>query len=107
MELGKSISTIRKQHNMTAVKLAAIIGIKQPYLSQIETGKRTPSFSIIKNIAQALDVTVSELIGEVPQQLPGNIRELVDAVKDLNKEQVDSLISVVMELGVKYGKDNS
>jgi len=103
MELGKNIARIRKLKKMTSSQLAEFVGIKQPYLSQIEKGKRTPSLEVIQKIAQVLGTTVSELLGEVPLQLSDDMHRLVETAKDLNTEQVNALISVVRELGNKYG----
>jgi transcriptional regulator with XRE-family HTH domain len=37
-------------------------GISMPYLSQIETGKRTGTAEVLNSIAQALRVTLDEII---------------------------------------------
>jgi transcriptional regulator with XRE-family HTH domain len=106
MELGKNIARIRKLNKLTSTQLAKLVGIKQPYLSQIEKGKRSPSLEVIQKIAQALDTTVSELLGEVPLQLSDDMHRLVNTARDLNTEQVNALISLVRELANNYG-DNS
>ena len=42
--------------------LAEAAGITQPYLSQIESGKRDGTIGTMKKIAEALKVTVDELV---------------------------------------------
>jgi transcriptional regulator with XRE-family HTH domain len=42
--------------------LAERAGIAQPYLSQIETGKREGTLQTMKKIADALKLTVDDLI---------------------------------------------
>jgi len=104
MELGKNIARIRKLHNLTSTQLAELVGIKQPYLSQIERGRRSPSLEVLQKIAKVLDTTVSELLGEVPEQLPEDMKRLVATARELSSEQVDAIINVVRELGGKYEK---
>ena len=47
---------------MTQGELAAAAGIHPVYLSQIETGKRSGSTRTLAAIAEALGVTVDDLI---------------------------------------------
>ena len=47
---------------MTAKELAQKAGIMQAYLSQIESGKRDGTVDTMKRIAEALDVTIDELV---------------------------------------------
>lgn len=102
VRLGKNIAKLRKLNNITSTELSNIVGIKQPYLSQIENGKRSPSLDVLQGIAKALNTTVSELLGEVPETLPENMKRLVDTVKDLNNDQIDAIISMVKEMRSGY-----
>ncbi|HHW32481.1 MAG TPA: helix-turn-helix transcriptional regulator [Clostridiaceae bacterium] len=102
VNLGKNIARLRKLNNITSTELSNIVGIKQPYLSQIENGKRSPSLDVLQSIAKALNTTVSELLGEVPETLPDNMKRLVDTVKDLNNDQIDAIISMVKEMKAGY-----
>ena len=56
------IRVYRDHRGMTQGALAAAAGIHPVYLSQIETGKRTGSAKTLAAIAEALGVTVDELI---------------------------------------------
>ena len=46
----------RNLKNYTQEKLSEITGIRSDYLSEIERGKRTPSFKRLLLIADALDI---------------------------------------------------
>lgn len=96
-ELGKNIATLRKAKNLKSSELASMAGVKQPYISAIENGKKIPSLDVLQRIAKALDVTTSELLGEVPKQLSFDMRRLVDTAKNLPTRQVEALISMVKE----------
>jgi len=52
----------REHRGLSASALAEKAGIAQPYLSQIETGRREGTLRTMKKIADALQVTVDDLI---------------------------------------------
>ena len=52
----------REYRGLSAKALAEAAGITQPYLSQIESGKRDGTIGTMKKIAEALKVTVDELV---------------------------------------------
>ena len=51
----------RNKQGLTQEKLSEICDISTDYLSQIERGKRTPSFKRMELIAKALDIEVYKL----------------------------------------------
>ncbi len=51
----------RNKLDLTQEKLSELSGISSDYLSEIERGKRTPSFKRIELIANALGVDVYKL----------------------------------------------
>lgn len=56
------IKVWREYRGLTQQQLADVAGISKPYLSQIETGKRTGTTDILSAIAKALDVTLDEVV---------------------------------------------
>lgn len=63
-ELGEYIRRVRKSKKITLVQLADKIGLSQPYLSQIENGKRGKENidpAILNKIANGLGINESEL----------------------------------------------
>ena len=57
----KNLKLYRVQNGLTQDKLSEISGISSDYLSEIERGKKTPSFKRIDLIAKALNVEVYKL----------------------------------------------
>ena len=51
----------RTKQNYTQERLSEICGISTDYISQIERGKRTPSFKRMDLIAKALNIEVYKL----------------------------------------------
>ncbi len=105
-ELGKNIAKLRKVKKLKSKELAEMVGIRQPYISAIENGKKIPSIEVLQNIAKSLGTTTSELLGEVPPRLSGDMKRLLDNSMSLKKEQVDALISIIREFSGKY-RDSS
>lgn len=58
---GNNLSHIRKTRGLTQETLAERIGISVDFLSMIERGRRSPSFTTIARLADALDVEAKEL----------------------------------------------
>jgi DNA-binding XRE family transcriptional regulator len=60
---GENLVRVWREHRgLTVSALAEQAGIAQPYLSQIETGKREGTLQTMKKIADALKLTVDDLI---------------------------------------------
>lgn len=61
---GESRIRVWREHRgMTAKVLAEEAGIAQPFLSQIETGKREGTVDTLRSLADALGVTIDDLVG--------------------------------------------
>ncbi len=52
----------REYRNMTQQALAEAAGISTSYLSQIETGKRVGKTAVLQAIAQALNLTLDDIV---------------------------------------------
>ncbi len=59
--LGELIRRQRELSEMSMRQFAAVAGISNPYLSQIERGLRAPSERVLEGIAEALDISVERL----------------------------------------------
>jgi len=65
MDFGQNIQQVRKQRGLTQAALGKVAGLSQSYISMIEADQR-PNLSAVnlKRIADALGVTVDELLKE-------------------------------------------
>jgi len=57
----------RKYRKQTQQELADKAGISKPYLSQIETGKRAGTADVLATIAEALGVTIDDVVSAKPR----------------------------------------
>ena len=62
--LGARMAAARKQRSITQVQLAATLGIAQQTLAHYEGGRLRLPASLLPTLAQALGVTVEELLGQ-------------------------------------------
>jgi transcriptional regulator with XRE-family HTH domain len=63
--IGKAVTKARTSADLTQIEVALAAEIGQSYLSQIENGKRTPTTDVLKRLARALGVKVSDLDAEL------------------------------------------
>jgi transcriptional regulator with XRE-family HTH domain len=96
--LGEIIRRQRELNELSMRQLAAMVGISNPYLSQIERGLREPSDRVVDAIARTLRMSADSLyeqaglLGEDEQE-----SEVVIAIKtdpDLTERQRRSLIEI-------------
>lgn len=60
-QLGKRIVYLRKKKKMSSLDLSLESGVNKNYLSDLENGRRNPTLKILRKIAIALDIDLSEL----------------------------------------------
>ena len=71
MDIGDKIKKIRREKNLTQKELAQKLGTSPQNLAQYENGKRNPKLKTIRQLADALDVPLYELVtdwGEFSQE---------------------------------------
>ena len=61
LEGANPVKLWREYRGLTQKKLADVVGISVPYLSQLETGKRKGSLEVYSAIAAALGVTLDDI----------------------------------------------
>ncbi|MHB8243121.1 MAG: helix-turn-helix domain-containing protein [Solirubrobacteraceae bacterium] len=59
--LGRAVRAVRDERGISQVQLAADTGFMQSWISQIEHGRRNPSWSNVVRLSQGLGVSLSEL----------------------------------------------
>jgi transcriptional regulator with XRE-family HTH domain len=59
---GSYLRSQRQLAQLSLRQLAALTQVSNPYLSQIERGLHQPSIGIVKSLAEALNLSVSDLL---------------------------------------------
>jgi len=61
-KFGAKLRALRIRRRWSQVEMADFLAINRGYLSQLETGKRDPSLTILKMLADGLSITLSKLL---------------------------------------------
>jgi transcriptional regulator with XRE-family HTH domain len=69
VEFGRRLRELRDQRGLSQEELAHRAGIHWTYYGGIERGERNPALANINRIAEALDVSLSELFGVFRERL--------------------------------------
>ncbi|MFT7475760.1 MAG: transcriptional regulator with XRE-family HTH domain [Verrucomicrobiales bacterium] len=96
--LGHRIRHFRKRSQLTLADLSSSVGKPVPYLSQLENGRIEPKIGLLNALADALDVSVAELVDNVA---PNRRAELE---LEIERAQLDPQYQA---LGLPYLKPNA
>ena len=66
---GKVLRTLREGKKLSQEKLAEYCDLDRTYISMLERGLRQPTISTIFKIADALDISPSELVRKVELEI--------------------------------------
>ena len=61
-KLGQNLKKIREQKGMTQGDICRALNLDRGYVSSVENGKRNPTLSTLKKLADALKIPVDELL---------------------------------------------
>lgn len=59
---GLRLRDLRKQRNMTQLRMAAVFGIDRSYISNLERGQMAISLPMLEVIARGFEMTLSDLL---------------------------------------------
>jgi len=62
--VGINIKRLREEQGTTLREMAKDVGVSSSFLSQVEKGKASPSLTTLKSMADALQTTIGNLVGE-------------------------------------------
>lgn len=99
LTLGGIIRHQRELHELSIRRFAEMVGISNPYLSQIERGLRDPSEKVVDAIARNLDLSVDALYEQAGLDVMSDadeqaVRDAVRADRRLTARQRQALLEV-------------
>jgi transcriptional regulator with XRE-family HTH domain len=65
--LGLAVKARREELELTQEQLANDTGLHQRWISNVETGKRNPSYGSLRRLAVGLELSASELLARAEQ----------------------------------------
>ncbi len=91
MSMGEMIRKQRELASLPMRQLAAMAGISNPYLSQIERGLRAPSDQVLNAIADSLQMSADTLRPPVSERAESAVLLAIAADPDLSAQQRKAL----------------
>lgn len=104
MSLGARIATIREDAGLSQSALARAVGTSQSAISQIESGERNPSYTMIRQIAEALRVSPAYLVGGDVEGLTAEEEVHFRQYRSLPDEAREELNEFAGYLRMKYAQ---
>ena len=86
MSIGERIKAARKQKKVTQNELCERTEMHINSLYKYENGLTSPPFEVISKIAQALGMTIAELVGEKDTRLLGELILIEDLLESKKQE---------------------
>jgi transcriptional regulator with XRE-family HTH domain len=77
VQVAQAIRSLRQHHGLSQRQLALRMGVPRTYVSKIENQKATPTLSSLARLAEALTVSVSELLRACAPARQEEINELM------------------------------
>lgn len=111
--LGEFIRRQRELSEVSMRQFADMVGISNPYLSQIERGQREPSRRVVDAIARSLQMSADALYSQAgidpePKRKSPSVRVALEADPDLTPRQRRALIEIYESLrdaNLRQGED--
>lgn len=98
MSLGSNIQMHRKLNGYTQKQLAEKINLSRTYLADIEKDRYNPSLETLKSIAEALNVSLSELVPEANKsitEIEADVKEMINKISKLSKEDREKIKKMI------------
>lgn len=92
MEIGKRITMLRKERNLTTNRLANICGISQSFLRDIELGKKQPTVEYLSYICYGLNITLHDFFKDDYEDV------LSEEIARLSATQKKALIELLQSM---------
>ncbi|RDD69234.1 XRE family transcriptional regulator [Paracoccus versutus] len=100
--MGLRIKELRKDKGLTGEQLADMVGVSKGYISEIETGKKTPGAGLMMRFADALKCEVYELYeGTLAEQKDAALKAHMGVMAQLEDENRNAIVKAALGLLAK------
>lgn len=96
-DFSTRLANLRYEKGVSARDMSLSMGQNPGYINNIESGKSMPSLSGIFYICDYLGMTPKDFF-DIDTQNPSKAKELYTIAKELNTEQLNSLITIAKGL---------
>jgi XRE family aerobic/anaerobic benzoate catabolism transcriptional regulator len=105
--IGREVRRHRAKRGMTRRQLAAASATSERYLAQIESGAGNPSVSVLRAIAQALDLPATALLPEQGAR-PAELGAILDLLAQVPEKELPALVQEIeARVALRAGADRA
>lgn len=101
--LGERVRNARARRGMTRKILARDSGVSERYLAQLESGLGNISIGLLRQVAQAMNMPITDLVREGPER-PIELTLLIQRLERLPPEELSGAVRLVAE---RFGADRN
>jgi XRE family aerobic/anaerobic benzoate catabolism transcriptional regulator len=104
--LGERVRSLRARRGMTRKALAAATGVSERHLANLEYGVGNASILVLLEVAQALQSSLAELLGDVTTRSPEwlLIRELLESRDEATLRRARVAVGEMLGMGGAHGE---
>ena len=95
-EVGEGIRRIRKEQKLSQEKLAELIDVSTPHMSNIENGKTKFSLQVLIDLANSLNTTPDALLLD---QIKGQDKARCMVIEEIGRELLDCSVAQISLIG--------
>jgi len=98
LNIGQRLTEVRAVADISANALAKKAGVAQSTVSEIESGKRKASLSVLQKLCTALGITLADFfapMGQGADPLPADLRTLLESAKNLTPNQLAAIQTII------------
>ena len=104
-ELGGRVRAWRARRGMTRKQLAVDSGLSERFLADVEGGKGNVSINSLEAAAQALNITILELLQDAPRPALARAHGLLGHLDEAQLDQAYALLASTFGFGDAQGRD--
>ncbi len=106
LALGKRVASLRARRGMTRKSLAVAAGVSERHLANMEYGLGNASVLVLLQVAEALQSTISELVGDITTSSPEwlMIRDMLAACDEAALQRVRVAVAAMLGTSSARGK---
>ena len=98
--LGKRIRSLRTHRGFTQQELGEKAGVSYKFLGEVERARHNPSFQVLMNIANALDIEPVEILRfkHETQTREQAIQAITEILPEMSDEAIQKLLLILQTL---------
>lgn len=97
--VGKKIRALRKKLGITQLQLSEMIDVSPPYMSYIENGIKCAGIETLVKVANALQISTDELLGDnLNEKLAASVQTVIALLSDCSDYERRVLLDTLTAL---------